>query len=264
MLGGRIGKYNKDGSANAIPGHNLPLGALGVFILWFGWFGFNGGSTLSPADPLLTSVVVCTALSASGGIVATAMYTLFKYKRVDGSLTLNGALAGLVGITAGAADVAPIGALIMGLVAGIILVEAVALLDNKLKLDDPVGAIAVHGICGIWGTVAVGLFALEGGLFYGGGATLLGIQALGVFAVMAWVLGSTFIVVKIIGALGGGIRVSEQEELEGLDFSEHGSNAYDSGSTALGLSGRQSVGGLSEDLVTRLDALSDDDKSAKV
>ncbi|GAK05040.1 ammonium transporter [Geomicrobium sp. JCM 19037] len=264
VLGGRIGKYNKDGSANAIPGHNLPLGALGVFILWFGWFGFNGGSTLSPADPLLTSVVVCTALSASGGIVATAMYTLFKYKRVDGSLTLNGALAGLVGITAGAADVAPIGALIMGLVAGIILVEAVALLDNKLKLDDPVGAIAVHGICGIWGTVAVGLFALEGGLFYGGGATLLGIQALGVFAVMAWVLGSTFIVVKIIGALGGGIRVSEQEELEGLDFSEHGSNAYDSGSTALGLSGRQSVGGLSEDLVTRLDALSDDDKSAKV
>ncbi|GAJ97328.1 LOW QUALITY PROTEIN: ammonium transporter [Geomicrobium sp. JCM 19055] len=227
ILGGRIGKYNKDGSANAIPGHNLPLGALGVFILWFGWFGFNGGSTLSPADPLLTSIVVCTALSASGGVVATALYTMLKYKRVDGSLTMNGALAGLVGITAGAADVAPIGALIMGLVAGVILVEAVALLDNKLKLDDPVGAIAVHGICGIWGTVAVGLFALEGGLFYGGGVALLGIQALGVAAVMAWVLGSTFVVVKIIGALGGGIRVSEEEELAGLDFSEHGSNAYD-------------------------------------
>ncbi|MBM7631420.1 ammonium transporter [Geomicrobium sediminis] len=264
ILGGRIGKYNKDGSANAIPGHNLPLGALGVFILWFGWFGFNGGSTLSPADPLLTSIVVCTALSASGGVVATALYTMLKYKRVDGSLTMNGALAGLVGITAGAADVAPIGALIMGLVAGVILVEAVALLDNKLKLDDPVGAIAVHGICGIWGTVAVGLFALEGGLFYGGGVALLGIQALGVAAVMAWVLGSTFVVVKIIGALGGGIRVSEEEELAGLDFSEHGSNAYDQGSTALGLGNRQSTAGVGEDLITRLDSIAKDKKGASV
>ncbi len=226
FLGGRLGKYSKDGTVQVIPGHNIPLGALGVFILWFGWFGFNAGSTLSATDSSIPFVAATTLLSASSGVLGTALYSIIKYKRVDASLTLNGALAGLVGITAGTADVSIAGSIIIGFIAGIILVFAVQFIDNRLKLDDPVGAISVHGVCGVWGTIAVGLFATNGGLFYGDGASLLMIQSIGVLAVILWtivaVATSLFIITRFTS-----IRVSEEEELQGLDFAEHGSSAYD-------------------------------------
>ena len=225
FLGGRIGKYS-NGKVNVIQGHNIPLGALGVFILWFGWFGFNAGSTLSASDALIPIIVATTLLSASGGVIGSALYSYIRYKQIDASLTLNGALAGLVGITAGTANVSPIGAIFIGLIAGVILIEAVQLIDRRVKLDDPVGAIAVHGVCGVWGTVAVGLFAVEGGLFYGGGASLLLIQAIGVLAVIAWtsVTLGTFL---FIYTRFSSIRVSREEEIQGLDFAEHGSTAYE-------------------------------------
>ncbi|WP_181350253.1 ammonium transporter [Thalassobacillus sp. CUG 92003] len=226
FLGPRLGKYTK-GKVNVIQGHNIPIGALGVFILWFGWFGFNGGSTLAADPELIPHVVSTTLLSASMAIIASALYSYAKFKQIDASLTLNGALAGLVGITAGCANVSPVGALFIGLIAGIVLVEAVQFMDQKVKLDDPVGAIAVHGICGIWGTLAVGLFSVEGGLFYGGGVELVGIQALGVAAVIAWTMSVTGIVVFLMKSIAG-IRVSRQEEVSGLDFAEHGSSAYES------------------------------------
>lgn len=225
FLGGRIGKYEGD-KVNVIPGHNIPLGALGVLLLWFGWFGFNGGSTLEADPVLLPLIVTTTMLSASSGVVSSAVYSLIKYKRIDASLTLNGALAGLVGITAGTADVSPVGAIVIGLVAGVVLVESVQLIDRKFRLDDPVGAIAVHGVCGAWGTLAVGLFATDGGLFYGGGVSLLGIQAVGILAVTAWTIVLTTVVLGIM-CLIYPIRVPEEEEIEGLDFAEHGSSAYD-------------------------------------
>ncbi|MGR9047723.1 ammonium transporter [Halobacillus faecis] len=225
FLGPRLGKYSGK-KVNVIPGHNIPLGALGVFILWFGWFGFNGGSTLAADPSLVPSVIATTLLSASAGIISSAFYSYAKFKRIDASLTLNGALAGLVGITAGTANVSLAGALAIGLIAGIILVESVQFLDRVVRIDDPVGAIAVHGICGIWGTIAVGLFAVEGGLFYGGGAGLLGIQAIGVLSVIAWTVLTTAVVVFIVKSTVG-IRVSRQEEISGLDFSEHGSQAYE-------------------------------------
>ncbi|MGY3718738.1 ammonium transporter [Sutcliffiella cohnii] len=225
FLGARIGKYSK-GKVNAIPGHNIPLGALGVFILWFGWFGFNGGSTLAADPSLIPHVITTTLLSASGGVIASAFYTQIKYKRIDASLTLNGALAGLVGITAGTGDVSPIGAIIIGLIAGIILVEGVQLLDKVLKLDDPVGAIAVHGICGVWGTLAVGLFATSGGLFYGDGISLLGVQALGILAVIVWTISVVTVYLFVVTRVTS-LRVSKEEEISGLDFAEHGSSAYE-------------------------------------
>ncbi|WP_102347399.1 ammonium transporter [Bacillus sp. Marseille-P3661] len=225
FLGARLGKYNK-GEINVIPGHNIPLGALGVFILWFGWFGFNGGSSLAADPELVPHVVTTTLLSASMGVISTAFYSHLKYKRIDASLTLNGALAGLVGITAGTANVSFVGAMIIGLVAGVILIEAVELIDRVFRLDDPVGAIAVHGVCGAWGTIAVGLFAMEGGLFYGGGAMLLGVQAIGVFAVIIWTCLSTTVALFIITRFMS-IRVSREEEISGLDFAEHGSSAYE-------------------------------------
>ncbi|WP_078381473.1 ammonium transporter [Sutcliffiella halmapala] len=225
FLGARIGKYS-NGKVNVIAGHNIPLGALGVFILWFGWFGFNGGSTLAADPELIPHVVTTTLLSASGGVIASALYSKLRYKRIDATLTLNGALAGLVGITAGTGDVSPIGALIIGLIAGVILVEAVSFIDRVLKLDDPVGAIAVHGVCGIWGTLAVGLFSTSTGLFYGEGFGQLGIQAIGVIAVMAWTIGSVGIFLYLVTRVSK-IRVSKEEEIAGLDFAEHGSSAYE-------------------------------------
>ncbi|WP_277674273.1 ammonium transporter [Piscibacillus halophilus] len=227
VLGPRIGKYGKNNKVNVIPGHNIPIGALGVFILWFGWFGFNGGSTLAADPTLIPSVIATTLLAASAGIVASGLYSYVKFKRIDATLTLNGALAGLVGITAGTADVTPFGAIIIGLIAGVILVEAVQLLDRVLKIDDPVGAITVHGICGIWGTIAVGLFAVEGGLFYTGSVELLGIQALGVLSVVLWTSLATGLALFIV-TRAGSIRVSREDEIAGLDFSEHGSSAYES------------------------------------
>ena len=227
MIGPRLGKY-EGARINVIPGHSIPLGALGVFILWLGWFGFNGASTLAADPELVPSVIANTFLSASGGVIATAFYTRFRYGHIDGSLTLNGALAGLVGITAGAANVSLPGAIVIGAIAGPLLVEAVRFIEWKLKVDDPVGAVAVHGLCGIWGTLAVGLFDVAGGggLFYGGGPQLLGIQAIGIVAVIAWTsitVGVSLGFIKMFVPL----RVPREEEMAGLDLAEHGSQAYE-------------------------------------
>jgi Amt family ammonium transporter len=223
-LGPRLGKYS-GAIVNSIPGHNLPLGALGVFILWLGWFGFNGGSTLAADPELVPPVITNTLLAASAAVISTALYTRLRYGRIDPSLTMNGALAGLVGITAGAANVSFLGAMAIGLLAGIIMTEAVHLLDAKIRVDDPVGAIAVHGVAGIWGTLALGFFDTTGGLLYGGGAEILGIQTVGILAVIAWTSLSAGLVVLAVNAIAP-IRVSAEEEESGLDFSEHGSQAY--------------------------------------
>ncbi|MCC2252619.1 ammonium transporter [Virgibacillus sp. AGTR] len=224
-LGPRIGKYSGK-RVNVIQGHNIPIGALGVFILWLGWFGFNGGSTLT-ADPSLVPMVIgTTLLSTSAALVSTAVYTKLRFKRIDASLSLNGVLGGLVGITAGCAEISLGGSIIVGLISGIILVEGIHWLDAKLRIDDPVGAITVHGLCGIWGTLAIGLFSTSTGLFYGYGTTQFWIQTIGVIAVIAWTmitLGAFLFIVKQFSS----IRVSEEEELAGLDFTEHGSNAYE-------------------------------------
>ncbi|WP_010093596.1 ammonium transporter [Ornithinibacillus scapharcae] len=225
ILGPRIGKYHGK-RINVIQGHNIPLGALGVFILWLGWFGFNGGSTLA-ADPNLVPMVIgTTLLSTSAALISSALYTKVKYQKVDASLSLNGVLAGLVGITAGCAEISLGGSIIVGLISGVLLVEGIRFFDRKLKVDDPVGAITVHGLLGIWGTLAVGLFSTSTGLFYGNGLTQLGIQALGVIAVISWVSitigGFTYFINKLVP-----IRVTKEEEIAGLDFTEHGSNAYD-------------------------------------
>jgi len=219
FLGARIGKYGKDGKPRAIPGHSLTLGALGVFILWFGWYGFNGAAAGNAGE--LGSIFVTTTIAAASASVATMLFTWIKNGKPDVSMSLNGALAGLVGITAGCANLDAFGALMVGLVAGILVVLAIEFIDMKLKVDDPVGAVAVHGVCGAWGALAVGLFALEGGLFYGGGATLLGVQALGVLAIAGWTIatvGLTFFIIKKLN----GLRVSRQDEVAGLDITEHG------------------------------------------
>lgn len=226
FLGARIGKYT-NGKVNVIQGHNIPIGALGVFILWFGWFGFNGGSTLAADTTVVPIVLANTLLAPAAAVVSSAIYTKLRYKTMDASLTLNGALAGLVGITAGCANVTLLGAIIIGLIAGVILIESVQLFDRVFKLDDPVGAISVHGICGIWGTLAVGLFDPTLGLFYGGGAEQLGIQAIGVVGVIAWTAITVAIAIFIINLVTGSIRVSREEEISGLDFAEHGSSAYE-------------------------------------
>lgn len=225
ILGPRIGKYSKDGKARAIPGHSLTLGALGVFILWFAWFGFNGCSTVSMTgdSSILTasSVFVTTNIAAATATVAVMLITWVRYKKPDVSLTLNGSLAGLVAITAGCDVVSPVGAFFIGLFAGFAVVFAVEFIEKKLKIDDPVGAIAVHGVCGALGTILTGLFALDDGLFYGGGFKFLGTQILGVLCVIAWVVVTMTIIFLIIKKTIG-LRVSAEEELEGLDKKEHG------------------------------------------
>lgn len=225
MVGPRRGKY-VDKKVNAIPGHNIPLGGFGVFILWFGWFGFNGGSTISATDPALASIIVVTLLGGAAGAIGSILFTWIRFGKPDPSLVLNGILAGLVGITAGADVFTPTGALITGFFAGIIMIIGVELLDKRVKIDDPVGAISVHGIAGAFGTLSVGLFALGDGLFYGGGASLLLIQVVGVLAVLVWTLALTGGSLFVIGKLVGGLRVDEQEEKAGLDISEHGMHAY--------------------------------------
>lgn len=224
VLGPRIGKYNKDGSANAIQGHNIPLAALGAFMLWFGWFGFNPGSSLSGLDLNIARIAVTTNLAAAAGGTVGTIFTMLRYGKPDPSMIINGALAGLVAVTAGCAFVSPASAVIIGAVAGIIVVLAVEFFD-KVKADDPVGAIAVHGVCGTFGTIAVGLFAENGGLFYGGGFKLLGIQTFGVLAVSLWAFGITYLTFTILKKTVG-IRVSASEELEGMDICEHGVCAY--------------------------------------
>nr|WP_069998957.1 ammonium transporter [Cellulosilyticum sp. I15G10I2] len=227
ILGPRIGKYGKNGKVNAIPGHSLTLGALGVFILWLGWFGFNPGSSLSGLDTGLNSLIFMTTnLSAAAAAIVTMAVTWIRYKKPDVSMTLNGALAGLVGITAGCDIVSIEGALIIGIVAGIVVIFGIEFIDKVLKIDDPVGAIGVHGLCGATGTILVGVFATDGGLFYGGGFALLGVQLLGVLAVAVWTMACMAVVFLTIKHTIG-LRVSEEEEVQGLDLHEHGlSSSY--------------------------------------
>ena len=227
MLGARIGKYN--GKANAIPGHNLTLGALGVFILWFGWFGFNPGSQLAAAGIdnalAISHIFITTNLAAAAGAVTAMFITWGRHRRPGLSITLNGALAGLVAITAGCDIVTPGGAVIIGIVAGFVLVFGVEFIDQVLRIDDPVGAISVHGLSGATGTILVGFLASEGGLFYGGGAALLGSQIIGVLSIAAWAMGLGFLLFFILKKTMG-IRVSKTIEEEGLDVYEHGESAY--------------------------------------
>ncbi|MFI2744409.1 ammonium transporter [Zhouia sp. PK063] len=228
LVGPRIGKYNSDGSSNAIPGHNMLYGALGVFILWLGWFGFNPGSELAISGDHaynVADIVITTNLAAAAGGCTALFFTWAKYGKADLSMTLNGVLAGLVAITAGCAAVSAASAAIIGAFAGILVVLSIEFIDKKVKIDDPVGAISVHGVCGAVGTLLVGLFASDGGLFFGGGFKQLGIQAIGVFSIAAWAMIVTFIVLFILKKTIG-LRVTEQEEVEGLDKHEHGVEAY--------------------------------------
>jgi len=236
LLGARIGKYTPDGSAHALPGHNIPLAALGVFILWFGWFGFNPGSTLSMTGEgmaeLAARVALNTNISAAAAAVSAILTVWVFYGKPDLSMAMNGALAGLVAITAGCAFVQPWAAIVIGLVGGVLVVLGVVVLD-KLHVDDPVGAVPVHGVNGLWGTLAIGLFGTSQvngalpheGLFYGGGWTQFGIQSLGAFTCIAFTLVTMgllfFAIKKTIG-----LRVSREEELRGLDIGEHGMEAY--------------------------------------
>jgi Amt family ammonium transporter len=229
VIGPRIGKYSKDGKAKAIPGQSLMLGALGVFILWFGWFGFNPGSQLAAAGEgnaiAISHIFITTNLAAAAGAITAMAVTWMKYKRPGLSLTLNGALAGLVGITAGCDVVSPGGAVIIGILAGILLVFGVEFIDKVLKVDDPVGAVSVHGLNGALGTIMVGFLDTSNGLFYGGGAAQLMSQIVGVLAIAAWALGLGFIVFFTLKKTIG-VRVSRRIEEEGLDIYEHGESAY--------------------------------------
>ncbi|MBX3177115.1 MAG: ammonium transporter [Candidatus Hydrogenedentes bacterium] len=224
VLGPRIGKYGPDGKARAIPGHNMALGALGVFILWLGWFGFNPGSTTT-GDGMVGYIAVTTNLAAAAGAVGAMVTAWIVLKKPEGSMTLNGALAGLVSITAPCDGVSPLASVAIGFIGGVIVVLSILLLDKKLKIDDPVGCISVHGVCGAWGTLAAGLWNLESGLFYGHGAAQLGVQAIGVVAGFVWAFGAGLVLFLAIKYTVG-IRVSEEEELAGLDVGEHGMEAY--------------------------------------
>ena len=226
VLGPRIGKYNSDGSSNAIPGHNIPLAAVGAFILWFGWFGFNPGSTLAAVGnwEMIGSVATNTFLASAAGGIATMAYTQMRYGTIDITMVINGVLAGLVGITAGCNVVSPNSAILIGLVAGVLVDIAVVLVD-KMGIDDPVGAIAVHGINGAWGTLAVGLFAMETGLLTGGGAGQLITQAIGLFAIIAMSFILTFVLMTLL-KMTIGIRVSPEDETAGLDAAEYGLESY--------------------------------------
>ena len=231
-LGPRIGRYGTDGKPRAIPGHSIPFAIVGCFILLVGWFGFNAGSQLG-ADPVIGRIATTTLIAAGAGAVMAALVTRLQSGKTDVAMTGNGLLAGLVGITAGCYAVSTIGALIIGLVSGLIVVFAVSFFD-KIRVDDPVGAISVHGVCGAFGTIAVGLFSNEEsegfiakGLFYGGGTDQLVSQVIGVVAVAAFVFVASTIMFAVIKATIG-LRVSEQEEREGLDVHEHGSPGYGS------------------------------------
>jgi len=235
LLGPRIGKYKKDGTPNAIPGHNIIIGALGVFILWFGWFGFNPGSTLA-LDVSIGHIAMTTNLSAAMGAITVMFLSWIRFGKPDVSMTLNGALGGLVAITAGCANVSMWGAIAIGVIAGVVVTFGIGFVEKTLRIDDPVGAVTVHGLCGATGTLAVGLFAeasvgeLTGmgainGLFYGGGWSQLGVQALGVLAYLIWTLVTGYILFKTIKSTVG-LRVTKEEEIMGLDLGEHGSESY--------------------------------------
>ena len=224
VLGPRAGKYDSDGNPRPIAGHNLPLAALGVFILWLGWFGFNPGSQMGADAAEISSIAVTTNLAAAAGAI-TAMITAWIFLgKPDAGMSLNGALAGLVAITAGCASVSPVSAAIIGALGGIVVVLSV-LLFEKLRIDDPVGAISVHGTCGALGTILLGFFDSSNGVFFGGGFGLLWAQIVGVVAVLVWCLVTGFILFSGIKAVTG-LRVSEEEEQTGLDYEEHGASAY--------------------------------------
>lgn len=224
FLGPRLGKYGKDGKAKPIPGHNLVIAALGVFILWFGWYGFNPGSTTAGiADT--GWIAATTTLAAAAGTVAALITSWIVLKAPDIGMTLNGALAGLVAITAPCDAVTPGASIIIGLVAGVLVVVSVLFVDRKLKIDDPVGAFSVHGVNGLWGILAVGLFNTSSGVFYGGGWSQFGVQALGGAAIIGWTVvtgGVLFGILKAVKLL----RVSKEEELLGLDLGEHKADCY--------------------------------------
>ncbi len=226
VLGPRIGKYSKEGTSNTIPGHNLPLASIGAFILWFGWFGFNPGSSLGAVGnwELIGSVVVNTFLASAAGGIATMLYTYYSYGKIDITMVINGILAGLVSITAGCNVVGPMSAILIGFIAGI-LVDVAVLFFDKMKVDDPVGAIAVHGINGLFGTLAVGFFATEGGLFFGGGADLFITQLIGVLTIALFSFSITFILMRVLKSLIG-IRITSEEEEAGIDSVSFGVKSY--------------------------------------
>ena len=233
LLGPRIGKY-VNGKTQAMPGHNMAIATLGALILWIGWYGFNPGSELA-MDQYVAYVAVTTTLAAAGGAIGATVISTLTSGKPDLTMIINGILAGLVSITAGCGNMTMVGSWIAGLIGGIIVVFSVAALDAA-GIDDPVGAFSVHGVCGVWGTVVVGLWGIKGmspedfsvgiGLFNGGGFSQLGIQALGAGAYAIWALVTCWIAWSVIGTLFGGIRVTEEEEINGLDIGEHGMEAY--------------------------------------
>ena len=231
VIGPRLGKYGKNGEVKAIPGHSLTLATLGVFILWIGWFGFNPGSQLAAAGTAnaraISLIFVTTNLAAAGGALSTMLLIWLKYKKPTLSMTLNGALAGLVAVTAGCDAVSPAGALIIGIAAGILVVFSVEFFDKVVKIDDPVGAISVHGIVGAFGTLMVGFFSTSQGIFYGHGASLLKSQAIGVVSIAAWVMAAATVLFVGLKYFNG-LRVEKRIEEEGLDIYEHGESAYNS------------------------------------
>ena len=229
ILGPRLGKYGKDGKSKAIPGHNLTLACLGVFILWFGWFGFNPGSQLAAAgygdQTAISHVFLTTNLAACTGGFLALIVSWIKYGKPSLSLTLNGILAGLVGVTAGCDLISPMGAALIGAICGTVMIFAVEFIEHRLKIDDPVGASSVHGVCGSLGTILTGLFAVEGGTFYGGGFGFLGAQIFGVIIDGGWAALMGYIIFKVLDKVHG-LRVPARIEEEGLDIYEHGESAY--------------------------------------
>lgn len=229
VLGPRLGKYTKDGKSKAIPGHNIPLAALGVFILWMGWFGFNPGSTTT-ADMSIGRIAVTTNLAAAAGAVTAMVAAWMLLGKPDASMALNGVLAGLVAVTAPCADISPASAAIIGAVSGVLVVLSVLFIDKVLKIDDPVGAVSVHAVNGAWGTLAAGLFAEKAysgnvGLFFGGGFKPALVQLTGIVSVFAWAFFGALILFTVIKKTIG-LRVTKEEEIEGLDIGEHGMEAY--------------------------------------
>ncbi len=224
VLGPRLGKYDGEGKPRPIAGHNLPLAALGVFILWLGWFGFNPGSQMGADAAPISSIAVTTNLAAAAGAITAMITAWIMLGKPDAGMSLNGALAGLVTITAGCASVSPTSAAIMGALGGVVVVLSVLMFEN-LRVDDPVGAISVHGTCGALGTLLLGFFDSSSGVFFGGGFGLLWAQFVGVIAVLVWCLVTGFILFGAIKAITG-LRVTQEEEQAGLDYEEHGASAY--------------------------------------
>ncbi len=218
VLGPRKGKFGPKGEVRAIPGHNIPMAAIGVFILWLGWFGFNPGSTTA-GDTSIAMIFVNTNLSAAAGVISAMTLSWIMFKKPDIGMSLNGALAGLVGITAGCANVSPTSSVIIGLISGVLVVVSVVCID-RIHIDDPVGAVSVHGVCGAWGTLAAGLFNMEGVT-----ASIITTQLIGIVAAFAWAFGTAFILFTVI-KMTVGLRVTEEEQIMGVDIVEHGAHAY--------------------------------------